>query len=160
MHTDLSGSALEITLLALQALQVVILWTHDWIPLGRLNDVSAVRSQDTTQRLVVVTLMQSIPWTIGLFLSASYFGHSYPSWVRYWLWVSYAVLFLGELRAWWLPYLFRAEPPRAARYKIMFGNTHTFFPQRNGMAPNTLHVVLHSLTAATLIALFMAEVRS
>jgi hypothetical protein len=55
MHTDANGSALEITLLVLQALQVVILWVHDWIPLGRLNDISAVRSQDTTQRLVVIT---------------------------------------------------------------------------------------------------------
>jgi hypothetical protein len=43
--------ALEVILLALQLLQVVFLWIHDWIPLGRLNDVGAVRSQDTLRRL-------------------------------------------------------------------------------------------------------------
>ena len=42
---------LEAILPALQVLQVVFLWIHDWIPLGRLNDVIAVRSQDTLGRL-------------------------------------------------------------------------------------------------------------
>ena len=41
------GRVLEAILLALQVLQVVFLWIHDWVPLGRLNDVVAVRSQDT-----------------------------------------------------------------------------------------------------------------
>ena len=30
------------------------------VPLGRLNDVTAVRSQDTTTRLIIVTLIQSV----------------------------------------------------------------------------------------------------
>jgi hypothetical protein len=47
--------------LALQAFQVLFLWFHDWIPLGRLNDVTAVRRQDTLIRLVLVTLIQSVP---------------------------------------------------------------------------------------------------
>jgi hypothetical protein len=42
---------LEAILLALRVLQVAFLWVHDWIPLGRLNDVIAVRSQDTLGRL-------------------------------------------------------------------------------------------------------------
>ena len=32
----------------------------------------------------------------------------------------------------------------------MFGGTHAFLPERNGVRPNTLHVVLHGCTAATL----------
>jgi hypothetical protein len=31
------GRILEIILLALETLQVIFLWIHDWIPLGRLN---------------------------------------------------------------------------------------------------------------------------
>jgi len=46
---------IEVVLLALQVFQVLFLWVHDWIPLGRLNDVGAVRSQDTRSRLVIVT---------------------------------------------------------------------------------------------------------
>jgi hypothetical protein len=45
---------LEAILLALQVLQIVFLWVHDWIPLGRLNEVIAVRGQNTLGRLVML----------------------------------------------------------------------------------------------------------
>ncbi len=144
----------EIILLVLQAFQVIFLWIHDWIPLGRLNDVAAVRSQDTRARLVVVTLIQSVPFTLGLIYSLLYFRQPYPHWLNDWLWISYSLLLIGQLRAWWIPYLFRAEPERAARYRIMFGNTLSFLPKRNGLVPNTAHILLHLATAATLICLF------
>jgi hypothetical protein len=144
---------LEILLIVLQGFQVLFLWLHDWVPLGRLNDVKAVRSQNTSFRLVVVTLIQSVPFTIGLLFSLSYFGRPYPHWLYLWLWISYGVIFLGQIRAWWVPYLFRAEPERAARYQIMFGNTHRFLPSRNGLVPNTAHIMLHLATAATLVTL-------
>lgn len=144
----------EIVLIVLQALQVLFLWLHDWVPLGRLNDVKAVRSQDTTARLVTVTLIQSVPFTIGLVFSALCFGRMYPHWLYMWLLISYAVMFLGQMRAWWVPYLFRPDPKRAARYQIMFGKTHRFLPIRNGLVPNTAHILLHVTTAATLIILF------
>jgi hypothetical protein len=50
-------------------------------------------------------------------------------------------------------YLFRAEPERAARYQIMFGNTHRFLPTRKGLVPNTAHIMLYVATAATLVTL-------
>ena len=146
----------DIALVLLQAFQVVFLWIHDWIPLDGLNDVPAVRSQDTRSRLVVVTLIQSVPFTVGLLYSLLYFRQRHPHWLRNWLWISYGLLFIGQLRAWWVPYLFRSEPERAARYRIMFGNTHSFLPQRNGLVPNTAHILLHLSTAATLIVLFVS----
>jgi hypothetical protein len=150
----------EIALLTLQAFQVVFLWLHDWIPVGRLNDVVAVRSQNTTTRLVFATLVNSVPFTIGLAYSLLYFERPYPRWLLYWLWISYGVIFLGELLAWWTPYFFRPEPQRAARYQIMFGNTHSFLPRRNGIAPNTAHVLLHLATLATLVCLLLRELPS
>ena len=47
---------LKIALVALQGFQVLFLWLHDWVPLGSLNDIAAVRSADSKQRLIVVTL--------------------------------------------------------------------------------------------------------
>jgi hypothetical protein len=35
----------------------------------------------------------------------------------------------------------------------MFGNTHAFLPARNGVRPNTLHVILHASTLAMLVLL-------
>jgi hypothetical protein len=146
---------IEMVLLALQVFQVLFLWVQDWIPLGRLNDVAAVRNQDTTRRLVTVTLIQSVPWTIGLCFSLLHFRRPYPDWLYGWLVISYGLLFIGQIRAWWIPYLFRPEPERAAGYQIMFGKTHSFLPRRNGMVPNTAHILLHLTTAATLIVLLM-----
>lgn len=146
---------IEMVLLALQAFQVLFLWVHDWIPLGRLNDVAAVQSQDTRRRLVTVTLIQSVPWTIGLCFSLVHFRRPYPEWLYDWLVISYGMLLVGQIRAWWIPYLFRPEPERAARYQIMFGKTHSFLPPRNGMVPNTAHILLHLATAATLMVLLI-----
>jgi hypothetical protein len=64
---------------------------------------------------------------------------------------------VGQIRAWWIPYLFRADPQRAARYRIMFGNTHAFLPVRNGIVPNTAHVMLYAFTAATLAVLLAKD---
>ena len=114
----------EIALIVLESCQVLFLAIHDWIPLGRLNDVSAVRQQDTTTRLVLVTLIQTVPFAFGLWHSVSDFGPPYPGWLMQWLFISYLILFLGQLRAWWVPYLLRPEPERANRYRIMFARTH------------------------------------
>ena len=144
---------MQSALLVLQAFQVAFLWLHDWVPLGRLNDVAAVRRQDSVSRLVIVTLVQSIPFTLGLVWSWRHFGEPFSRWPLPWLWISYGILFVGQLRAWWLPYLLRPEPERAVRYQRMFGRTHAFLPPRHGIVPNTAHVLLHLATLATLLGL-------
>lgn len=147
-----------ILLVLLQVIQVAILWLHDWIPLGPLNNVTAVRAADSPARLIWVTIVQSGPYTIGLIFSLLNLKTGFPDWLWYWLWISYGLLLAGAIKAWWLPYLVRPEPVRAARYNAMFGTTHSFLPGRNGIVPNTLHVVLHVCTAATLIVLAVLTV--
>jgi len=143
-------------LIVLQTLQVLFLWMHDWIPLGPFNDIAAVRRQDTTRRLVIVTLVQSLPFTLLLLISAFHAGTRPPHWLAPALQISYGALLLGQLRAWWWPYLLHAEPARAARYRAMFGRTHAFLPEHHGLVPNTAHVALHVCTALTLIVLAAA----
>jgi hypothetical protein len=140
-------------LFALQCFHVLFLALHDWVSLGTLNDVKAVRVANPGRKLVAGTLISLTPFAIGLAASAIYLGRSYPAWLFWWLWISYGLLFVGELTAWWIPYLFHAEPERVARYQVMFGATHTFLPQRNGIRVNTLHVILHLATLTTLIVL-------
>ncbi|MBB2198299.1 MAG: hypothetical protein ABF479_09670 [Gluconacetobacter sp.] len=136
-------------LLFLQAFQVGILWLHDWIPLGRLNDVRAVRAADGTMRLMLTTVVQSVPFTLCLFFTARCGLGPVPLSLRQDLLLCYGILLTGEVRAWWWPYLVQANPFRAARYQRLFGRTHAFLPHRHGIVPNTLHVVLHAATAAT-----------
>jgi hypothetical protein len=102
-----------------------------------------------------VTLIQSVPWTIGLCFSLLHFRRPHPDWRYDWLVISYGLLFIRQIYAWWIPYLFRPEPKRAARYQIMFGKTHSFLPPRNGIVANTAHILLHLATSTTLIVLLM-----
>jgi hypothetical protein len=140
-------------LFALQCFHVLFLALHDWIPLGTLNDVKAIRAVVPGRKLIAGTLISLTPFAIGLGASAINFGRTYPAWLFWWLWISYGLLFVGELTAWWIPYLFHPEPERAASYRAMFGTTHAFLPERNGIRPNTLHVILHIVTLTTLIVL-------
>jgi hypothetical protein len=140
-------------LFALQCFHVLFLALHDWIPLGTFNDVKAVREANPGRKLVAATLISLTPFAIGLAASVGYFGGAYPAWLFWWLWISYGLLFVGELTGWWIPYLFHFQRERAARYQAMFGATHTFQPERNGIRPNTLHVILHIVTLTTLVVL-------
>ena len=140
-------------LFALQILHVMFLALHDWIPLGKLNDTKAVRATISVRKLFVATLISTAPFAFGLAASAVYLGRPYPEWLLLWIGISYAMLFVGELQAWWIPYFFRAQPERAARYQAMFGGTHAFLPVHNGIRPNTLHVILHAGTLAILVVL-------
>ena len=137
---------LEAILIALQTFQVLFLALHDWLPLDGLNDVAAVRNEIPTRTLLIATLIQTSFFAVGLFFSVRYYGRTYPS---------YATLFVGEIQAWWIPYLVRRPPKRAARYQKMFGKTHSFLPRHNEIVPNTAHVLLHLATAATLLVLFL-----
>jgi hypothetical protein len=140
-------------LLGLQLFHVLFLTLHDWIPLGPLNDVKAVRAENPGSKLLIATLISGAPFLIAFVASVHYFGRMYPSWLFWLLWIAYIFLFIGELQAWWVPYFFGAKPERVARYEAMFGRTNSFLPPRNGIRINTLHVILHAATVCTLICL-------
>jgi hypothetical protein len=140
-------------LIVLQIFHVLFLCLHDWIPLGNLNDIAAVRAENSIGKLIAGTLISTTPFAFGLAASLGYHEKGFPGWLWWWLWVSYAFLFVGEMQAWWIPYFLRTEPQRATRYAAMFGGTHAFLPQRNGIRPNTLHVILHAATVLTLVFL-------
>jgi hypothetical protein len=143
----------KVLLVGLQCLVVLFVALHNWIPLGRLNDVRGVRKEFPGSKLLITTLINFTPFAFGLAASAFYFERIFPGWLLWWLWISYALAVYGSLKAWWIPYLFRPDPVLAARYQVMHGTTHTFLPERNGISPNTLHVMFDVLTLAILIVL-------
>jgi hypothetical protein len=57
-------------LLPLQLLVVVFLALHDWISLGKLNDMEGPRAMDTTRKWAAVTLLGAAPFAIGFAASA------------------------------------------------------------------------------------------
>lgn len=147
--------ALEAIFLALQGFILAFLLLHDWIPLGRLNNLAAIRTADSLSHRVFVTLLGGIPTALGLFWSVQFYGQRYPHWLEMYFWIAYGFLVVGFLRAWYVPYLLWPDPARAARYQTIFAGTHSFLPRRNGIAPDTLHVMLHAAIVAMLCILFV-----
>jgi len=138
-------------LLALQIFHVVFLALHDWIPLGRLNDVRAVRKENPGSKLLVGTVITTSLFVPPLVEGLRHVHGPWPGWVWVWLRVAYGLLFLGELQAWWWPYFMGTSEKTVERYRVMFGETHAFLPTRCGIRINTLHFVLHVMTLATLV---------
>lgn len=128
---------------------------HDWIPLGRLNDVRALRTVYPLRKILLGTVISSVAF-VALFYYSWIDRHllRYPLDLRIWLWIGYGWLFVGELQAWWIPYLRGGDAARVTRYKVMFGETLGFLPERHGISPNLLHVVLHTCTVVLLVCFF------
>ncbi len=150
---------LDALFLILQTLVVLFLLLHDRIPLGRLNNLAAIRSVDGLPRRIFVTLLPVIPTAFGLVWSARRFGQPHPMGLEILLWITYGTLLVGILRAWWIPYLVTPDAQRAERYQTMFSGTHAFLPRRNGIVPDTLHSVFHLTTLATMLVMVVREHR-
>jgi len=139
--------------LGCQLFVVLFITLHDWIPLGKLNNLVGIRAIDTKRKLLVATVLSTLPFAIGFAASVHYAATGFPMWPMWYLWISYGLGFYGMLRSWWVPYLLKADPVRAARYQERFADTHAFLPTRNGIRPDTLHVCFHAVYAALLILL-------
>jgi len=141
-------------LLILQGIQLAFLLLHDWISLGRLTNLPAVHAADSRARLFWTTILSALPFAAVFIASCIYFPHPHwPMWLRMSLWYTYGFALLGAILAWWWPYLGPPNPERTARYTVRFAGTHRFLPERNGIAPDTLHVLFHATILATLILL-------
>ena len=144
----------EAILIGAQAIQVVFLLLHDWIPLGRLTNLAAVRALDSTQKLFWTTLLSALPYAVGLGFSVADFPH-WPMWLHTYLEWLYGISLLAILRAWWVPYLSPSDSARAERYRTRFAGTITFLPKRHGFAPDALHTVYHGILLATFALLIL-----
>ena len=139
--------------LVCQFVVVLFIALHDWIPLGKLNNLQGIRAADRTPRLFFVTTLSALPFAVAFVASAYYANAHFPGWLRWLLWLSYGTGLYGMLRTWWIPYLFVKDPVRAARYQVRFGQTHAFLAPRNGIRPDTLHVGFHVVFVAAFVLL-------
>ena len=141
-------------LIVLQGVQVAFLLLHDWIPMGRLSNLGAVRGSDSRAKLLATTLLSALPFALVFAVSCVYWkAPQWPMWLQMWLWYTYGAALVGALYSWWGPYLFWRSPERVERYRVRFAGTLKFLPERNGIAPDTLHAVYHLCVAGTLVLL-------
>jgi predicted outer membrane lipoprotein len=151
---------MQYALVICQVMVVIFLAFHDWVPLGKLNNVDGLRAVDKMTKLVWTTVVSTLPFAAVLIASILSASAEYPNWLLWWLWGTYLACAYGILRAWWIPYLGTSDPDRAERYRIRFAGTLSFLPERNGIRPDTLHVAFHSLVVVILVLLaFLTFVR-
>lgn len=138
--------------IALLVWHVLFLSLHDWIPLGRLTDLPALRSQRSLKARILASLMMGAISGYALYLN---WVHS-PSPSRgilLFTLILYSFFLLGAIRAWWLPYLFGigASEKLVDEYQVMFGNTYTWLPERHGITVNAIHIVWHLTAVLTVV---------
>ncbi|HTW36138.1 MAG TPA: hypothetical protein VMD53_16075 [Rhizomicrobium sp.] len=123
----------EVLLIVTQAIQVVFLLLHDWIPLGRLPNLAAVRAIDFLSKRLWTRLLSTLFFAIGLGVSVATFPN-WPMRLRTYLEVLYTISLVASLWAWWIPYLSPSDSARAERYRTRFAGTLGFLPKRHGFA--------------------------
>ena len=144
---------MKVTLIALQVWFVLFVALHDWVPLGRLTNRAGARGVDSTAKLLWTTIWSTVPFAFGL--GACLWYATCPGWLVTYLWVSYGIALGGALLSWWIPYLFGADEEKKKRFRERFAGTLGFLPERNGIRPDALHVVLHASLLAILVLLWI-----
>ncbi|WP_010648682.1 hypothetical protein [Oceanobacillus massiliensis] len=134
----------ERLLLAGYGLILLFMFIQDLVPLGQLNDIAAVKMENSTTGLIITTLIGVIQIMMLIGLSLLFIGKHYPIWAKLWLIIHPSCILAGAIWSWWIPYLtgINAEA-KIERYTAMFGDTHAFLPTMNGIVPNTLHTFFH-----------------
>src|ERR1700684_2699643 len=70
--------------LACQGFVVLFIALHDWIPLGSLNNLSGIRAADSMPKLLVVTVLSTLPFAVAFAASVYYSRSGFPMWVMWW----------------------------------------------------------------------------
>jgi hypothetical protein len=52
--------------IACQLFVVLFIALHDWIPMGKLNNLQGIRAADTTRKLIFVTALSALPFLVAL----------------------------------------------------------------------------------------------
>lgn len=134
--------------LVFQAVMLIFVLFHDFLPLPPFNDVKALQNHSSRPMLLLAAVINGLFFAVPFVLSLTLMGN----WIARLVIIGlYLWIFLGELRAWWLPYFFGAKPKLVEENQMLYGNTHAFLPKRHGIVPNTAHVFLHILTFLTLL---------
>ena len=140
------------------SLLFLFMMVHDWIPLGSLNDIQDVSAENSKKELVIATSIGAVQILLLMAILLLFIGKKYPVWAKLWLIIHPSCIFVGAMMSWWIPYLFGiGAEERAERYRVIFGNTHSFLPVKNGIVPNTLHSLFHlTLLLCIILVIYIA----
>lgn len=130
--------------IALQFILFLLMIFHDWISVPPLNDIPALKREDTTFYRLLGSIVNGVLVLIPLTLTLVYVNTPVlPFWAGMSISLFYLLLTIGSTLSWWVPYFFGSSPQHKQAF-AKFKNTHHFLPAiGNNVVPNTLHVILH-----------------
>lgn len=125
--------------------QLLLLCTitfHDWVHVPPLTDIRTLEKQHSRKERFITSSIFFLWVSVPLALTW-YYQNAYPWWVLVTLVVFYAVLTMGTIFSWWVPYFFGSSLSHKTDFQV-FKNTHRFLPARgDNVIPNTFHVLMH-----------------
>ena len=145
-------SPIEYTLLALLFVQTLYLLLHDLVSVPPLNDLRSARTSGSHLARAGTSVGNTFPSALAPALAVLYHGERKPLGVHVYFALYYSALLAMVYRAWYRPYLFGATPDERERWRLEYGQTHTFLPARgDNPRPNTAHVLLHGVFVANVV---------
>jgi hypothetical protein len=128
----------------LQTVLFFIIVLHDWVHLPPLTDIRALEKHHSKKERLLASTLYGFIVGVPLFLSWFY-APNLSFWVLITIIVFYALLSLGTIASWWIPYFFGSSAQHKAAF-AEYRHTHHFLPRRSdNVRPNTFHCILHLL---------------
>ena len=120
----------------------LMLLVHDWVPMYPLNDLRALRRTQTISQTIIYTGINVGACSWALIETVRHYRHSSLSF-PYDPWCIYAIMTIGTILSWWVPYLFGSSKQHQSKMKP-YQSTHSFLPKcSSNIHPNTMHVIVH-----------------
>ena len=128
-----------------QSILFLFMALHDWVDIPPFTNLPALKKAHSLQSRLIGSFINSILVLIPLIVTLVYMSSSLPLWARLLFALTYGLITVGTITAWWVPYF-------GGRYLIHgnkagfeeYQDTHSFLPARgDNVVPNTLHVILH-----------------
>lgn len=130
-------------LIVLQCSLALLMALHDWVHLPPLTDIHALAAKHSIKERVLTTLINTGLVLFPLILCIRFRPGPLPTWALASVFAVYALLTIGTIAAWWVPYIFGSSAKHKQGF-IEYRDTHTFLPAHgDNVVPNTLHVILH-----------------
>jgi len=128
--------------ITLQIILLLFLALHDWVNIPPFTDIKALEKHHTKKERLLTSCINTSIVLIPLLLTMQSDGHfSFKTIV--FIVISYLLLTIGTLCAWWIPYLWGSSQEHKQGF-IEYKNTHAFLPKRgDNVVPNTFHVIMH-----------------
>jgi hypothetical protein len=136
----------------LLALAFLVNGFHDWIDIPGWTHGRQLRAALRMKKMVIGTVVNCLFPGIAAAQAIYYWQKPVPPGVRnYWL-IYCAVVVMGAIAMWWVPYFRGTIQKTKDLYSKMYAGTHQVLPQHgDNPRPNLFHLFLHTLGVINLV---------